>query len=174
MGDTKTEPGPGGTRHRPDRRVHFHDPAAPAATVVVPSVFVSVRDEQCRVLLVRRRDSGSWELPGGRVDVGESAVGTAVREVAEETGLQVRITGLVGLFTDPAYVVEAADGGEIRQQFVVCMHAWVVGGSPAPDMTETVEVAWFDPAEALALQTEQGARLLIEHALSGAIEPHLT
>jgi hypothetical protein len=36
------------------------------------------------------------------------------------------------------------------------------------------EVAWFDPAEALALPTEQGARLLIEHALSGAIEPHLT
>jgi 8-oxo-dGTP pyrophosphatase MutT (NUDIX family) len=54
-------------------RIHFHDPDAPAPTVVAPSVFVAVRNDRGKLLLVRRCDSGTWELPGGRVDVGESA-----------------------------------------------------------------------------------------------------
>jgi ADP-ribose pyrophosphatase YjhB (NUDIX family) len=87
------------------RRVYVHDSAAPTAAVVIPSVFVAARDGRGRLLLVRRSDSGAWELPGGRVDIGESALDTAVRETAEESGVSVRITGLVGLFTDPAHVV---------------------------------------------------------------------
>ena len=113
------------------RRVHFHDPEAPVAVVVAPSVFVAARNDDGRLLLVRRCDSGTWELPGGRVDVGESAPAAAVRETAEESGLQVRITGLVGLFTDPAHVVEPAVGGEIRQQFVVCFHGYARRRHPA-------------------------------------------
>jgi hypothetical protein len=73
------------------RQVHFHDPNAPRADRVVPSAFVAVRDEQDRLLLVRRRDSGKCELPGGRVDVGESAVDAAVRETIEEAGVRVQI-----------------------------------------------------------------------------------
>lgn len=155
------------------RRVHFRDPDAPVATVVTPSVFVAVREEQGRLLLVRRCDSGAWELPGGRVDVGESAVEAALRETAEETGLRVRITGLVGLFTDPAHLVEAATGGEIRQQFVVCFHGWAVRGRPRPDGHETADAAWYDPADVAALALEPGARRWIHHALAGASEPHL-
>ena len=73
------------TTERPtcSRQVFFHDPAGPTATVVVPSVFVAVLGAGNRLLLVRRCDSGTWELPGGRVDVGESAVEAAVRETAE-------------------------------------------------------------------------------------------
>lgn len=154
------------------RTVHFRDPEAPVATVVTPSVFVAVREEQGRLLLVRRCDSGGWELPGGRVDIGESAVEAAVRETAEEAGLRVRITGLVGLFTDPAHVVEAA-AGEIRQQFVVCFHGWAVWGPPHHDGRETADAAWFDPADVKALTLEPGARRWIHHALAGESEPHL-
>src|SRR5215212_9055650 len=89
------------------RRVHFHDPTAPAATVIVPSVFVAVRGPAERLLLVRRCDSGTWELPGGRVDIGETAVDAAIRETAEEAGVHVVVTGLVGIFTDPGLVVRA-------------------------------------------------------------------
>ena len=71
-----------------NRLVYFHDPAAPPATVVAPSVFVAVRGRGGRLLLVRRCDSGTWELPGGRVDVGETAVEAAVRETAEEAGVR--------------------------------------------------------------------------------------
>jgi ADP-ribose pyrophosphatase YjhB (NUDIX family) len=104
------------------RRVHFHDGEAPVAAVVAPSVFVAARDGRDR-LLVRRWDSGAWELPGGRVEVGESVLDAAVRETVEESGVLVRITGVVGLFTDPAHVVVSATGREVRQQFVVCLPA---------------------------------------------------
>jgi 8-oxo-dGTP diphosphatase len=154
------------------RRVYVHDSAAPAAAVVTPSVFVAARDGRGHLLLVRRSDSGAWELPGGRVDVGESALEAAVRETAEESGVQVRITGLVGLFTDPAHVVVSA-GEEVRQQFVVCLHARAVGGRPVPDQHETIDAAWFEPADVAGLVVEPGADRWITWALSGALEPHL-
>ena len=111
------------------RQVHFHDPDAPVASVVAPSVFVAARDERDRLLLVRRRDTGTWELPGGRVDVGESAVDAAVRETSEEAGVRVQVVGLVGLFTDPAHVVRSTLG-DVRQQFVVCFRARPIWGRP--------------------------------------------
>src|SRR3954452_16867087 len=92
------------------RDVYYHDPAAPPATVVVPSVFVAVHDQDDRLLMVQRCDSGDWELPGGRVDVGESAVAAAQREVAEETGVVVHVTGLIGLYTDPGFIVRVRVG----------------------------------------------------------------
>ena len=135
-------------------------------------MFVAVRNRRRQLLLVRRFDSGAWELPGGRVDVGESAVEAAVRETFEEAGVRVRITGLVGLFTDPGYVVESADRAETRQQFVVCFHAWVVSGRPRADLHETSEVAWFDPGMVLAQRLEPGALMWIRHALSAMTTPH--
>src|SRR5947209_5294112 len=97
------------------RRVFFHHKSAPTATVVTPSVFVAVLSATDELLVVRRCDSGAWELPGGRVDVGEDAVTTAVRETAEESGLRVTVTGIVGLFTDPGVVVRSPTG-QVRQQ----------------------------------------------------------
>jgi 8-oxo-dGTP diphosphatase len=115
------------------RQVHFHDPSAPVATAVVPSAFVVVRGTADRLLLVRRCDSGAWELPGGRVDIGESVVEAAVRETAEEAGVRVTVTGLVGVFTDPALVVRASDG-EVRQQFAVIFRATALDGDPHGDL----------------------------------------
>jgi 8-oxo-dGTP pyrophosphatase MutT (NUDIX family) len=89
------------------RQLHFYDAGALVATEVTSSAFVAARDEHGALLLVRRCDSGSWELPGGRVEVGVSVCGAGVRETAEEADVQVHITGLVGLFTEPGHVVVA-------------------------------------------------------------------
>ena len=155
------------------RQVHFHDADAPMATVVTPSVFVATRNEQGALLLVRRCDSGTWELPGGQVDVGESVSRAGVRETAEEAGVHVRVTGLVGLFTDPGHVVTAAGSGATRQQFVVCLYARAVRGDPRPDGQETSAAAWFNPQAAAALSIEPGTARWIRYALSGVAEPHL-
>ena len=96
-----------------------------------------------------------------------------MRGTSEESGRRMRITGLVGLFTDPAHVVEAAMGDEIRQQFVLCFHGWAVWGRPHPDGHETTAAAWFEPAAVEALTLEPGARRWIHHALAGASEPYL-
>jgi 8-oxo-dGTP diphosphatase len=153
------------------RQVYFHDRAAPRASCVVPSVFVVARRGD-RLLLVRRCDSGMWELPGGRVDVGENATDAAVREVAEEAGVTVEVTGLVGLFTDPGHVVRSREG-EVRQQFALVFRARVLRGVPHPDMSETSEAAWVATADLAGLPMERPARLWISETLDDAAPPYL-
>jgi hypothetical protein len=96
---------------------------APAASRVAPCAFAAVRDITGRMLLVRRCDTGDWELPGGHVDPGESASDAAVRETAEESGITVEVTGLVGIYTDPGHVIADPRAGLVRQPFAVCFHA---------------------------------------------------
>ncbi len=61
-------------------------------------VFGIIFDSQKRVLLCHRRDYDLWNLPGGGVESGESPWNTVVREIKEETGLDVAIAKLVGVY----------------------------------------------------------------------------
>lgn len=145
---------------------YYDDPAAPAVNSVVPSVTAAVRDPDGRLLLIHKVDNGYWALPGGGHDPGESITDTAVREVREETGVAVRITGLVGTYTDPRHVM-AYDDGEVRQQFSLCFHAVPLddAGTPRPDGTETSEASWVEPTDVPDLSIHPSMRLRIQHAL---------
>ena len=99
------------------RQEYYHDAEAPPANSMTPTAFAAVRDDQGRVLLVRRRDSGNWELPGGRVELGESVTTAAEREVVEESGVAIKVTRLAGVYTDPGHVMVYPATGEARQQF---------------------------------------------------------
>jgi 8-oxo-dGTP diphosphatase len=68
-----------------------------------------VRDDRDRLLLVRRGqdpEKGRWSVPGGRVEPGETGQDAVVREVFEETGVRVVVTGVAGYVERPA-----PDGG---------------------------------------------------------------
>ncbi len=68
----------------------------------VPTVDVVVHEAGLGVVLVERRNPPhGWALPGGFVDYGETVERAAVREAAEETGLDVELTGLLGVYSDP-------------------------------------------------------------------------
>ena len=140
---------------------YYHDPAAPAATVVAPCAFAVVRDDGYSVLLVRRVDDGLWELPGGQVQLGESALTAVVRETAEESGVSVQVTGLVGVYTDPSHVIVYPETGEARQQFAVCFHAVPLGGEPRSDGAETCDAAWVrvDELDRLVMHPAMRRRL---------------
>ncbi|MGW1682109.1 NUDIX hydrolase [Saccharopolyspora sp. NPDC002376] len=94
----------------PRQTEYYHDPNAPAANSLAPTSFAVVRDAQRRVLLVQRIDTRNWELPGGNVNVGESAPDAAVREVNEEAGVLITVTGLAGVYTDPGHVIVYSSG----------------------------------------------------------------
>ena len=70
-----------------------------------PCVGAVVRDQADQLLLIRRGrepSRGSWSLPGGRVEPGETLEQAVVREVREETGLDVRVGAPVGRVVIPA------------------------------------------------------------------------
>lgn len=95
------------------RTEHYHDPNAPRATTLVPATSAVIFDAEGRVLLHRRADNGLWSRPGGAMEIGETVKQCVVREVLEETGLDVRPTALVGIYSDPRHVIEYEDG-EVR------------------------------------------------------------
>ena len=64
--------------------------------------FALILDGQSRLLLCRRKKDGKWNLPGGHVEAKEAPWDTAVREVREEIGLDVRVERLRGVYSVPS------------------------------------------------------------------------
>jgi 8-oxo-dGTP pyrophosphatase MutT (NUDIX family) len=151
---------------------YFNDPAAPAANSIVPSVTAIVRNDAGELLLVHKTDNNLWALPGGGVDPGESVTMAVVREVKEETGIDVEVDDLVGVYTNPRHVM-AYDDGEVRQQFSLCFRGRPVGGQLGTS-SETKEVA-FVKAEGLdELDIHPSMRLRIVHGLTRPVgQPYI-
>jgi ADP-ribose pyrophosphatase YjhB (NUDIX family) len=155
------------------RRIDFYDdPKAPNATTVVPSANVVVVNDDGEILLIRRSDNDNWALPGGAMDLGESLPQAAKRETAEETGVDVEITGLVGIYTDPRHVILYTSNNEARQEFSVVFVGRRVGGTPTTS-AESTEVRWVGAAEIRSLPMDRSMRMRLDHYLAAPQEVHL-
>lgn len=150
---------------------HLNDPDAPRATRVVPAASAVITDEQGHVLLGKRTDNTLWTIPGGTMKSGETIAETAIREVKEETGIDVEVVSLIGIYSNPNHVVEYSDG-EVRQQFSVCFACRRVGGELATS-DETSEVGYFSPDELEHMEIHPSIRLRIQHSLETRSEPYL-
>ncbi len=146
------------------RRDYYGDPDAPRPNAIVPAVTAVVSDEEGRLLMIRRVDNDLWALPGGAVEIGESVSSAVVREVHEETGIDVEVTGLVGVYSDPKHVI-AYDDGEVRQQFSLCFRARPIGGA-LRGSSESSEIAWIEQGEFASLNMHPAQRLRVEHSLT--------
>lgn len=154
---------------------HWQDPDAPEPTSRKPSASVLVHDEVGRVLLLRRTDNGLWTIPTGGLRKGETIRQCAIRECREETGIDVEISGLVGVFSDPGHVIEYRRGKkvtEVRQPVNVCLHARPVGGQLAPGSGEASEVRWVQQGDIGGYDIHPALRRRIEHGLTDS-EPHI-
>lgn len=120
--------------------VHFNDPKVAAV------IFI---EQDHRVLLVRRAfdpERGKWALPAGFIDDGEIPAEAAVREVREETGLEVEITRLVN-------VCAGSDTGEAS---IVIIYAAQVTGGTAQPLDDADDLLWYaahDPLPELAFES---------------------
>jgi ADP-ribose pyrophosphatase YjhB (NUDIX family) len=153
------------------KRDYYDDPAAPAANTIVVAVTAAVRNDQGELLLIERTDNGLWALPGGAQDLGESVIQAAQREVQEETGVEVEVTGLSGIYSDPRHVI-AYDDGEVRQEFSLCFHAKPLGGHLRPS-SESRQAHWVSPDSLSDLKIHPSMRLRIDHALKQHSQPYL-
>jgi ADP-ribose pyrophosphatase YjhB (NUDIX family) len=148
---------------------YYHEANAPKANSLVPGASAIVADDQGRILLQRRSDNARWALPGGVMDIGESIGQAIVREVREETGLEVEPENIVGIYSDPGHVF-AYDDGEVRQQFSVCFACRIVGGE-LQISEESSDVAFFSPEEIEGLDMHESIRLRIQHYLERRPRP---
>jgi 8-oxo-dGTP pyrophosphatase MutT (NUDIX family) len=152
------------------RTDYYDDPDAPQPNSMVVAASALVTDSDGRILLLRRSDSGNWALPGGTMELGESLPGCAIREVLEETGLTIEITGLVGTYTDPRHVIAYADG-EVRQQFNICFTGRITGGS-LTESEESTALRFVAPDELEALPIHHTQQLRLTHFLTRGGEPY--
>ena len=119
--------------------------------------------EREKVLLTRREDNDRWCLPGGGMDPGESAAETCIRETLEETGLKVRVTRLIGIYTSPDLVIEYT-GGDRIQPVAFSFEAEVVGGELTLS-DETTEFGYFSLEEMDALDLMEHHKERIQDAV---------
>lgn len=97
-------------------------------------VACAIFDDDGRVLLSRRGDFNTWNLPGGRLDSGEALMDAAAREVREETGIVAHVERVVGVYY--------ADGWD---RLTVLYAGWPLGGSLKQRTAETRANAFFPP-----------------------------
>jgi ADP-ribose pyrophosphatase YjhB (NUDIX family) len=110
--------------------------------IIVPGVRAIVLDSEQRLLLEMQSAFGSWALPHGCVDLGESALDAVIRETYEETGIEIVEAGLFGIYTSPDYSVTYPNGDEV-QTFTIAFLAEAWQGELRPDYEEVSELGFF-------------------------------
>lgn len=151
---------------------YFHDPNAPKANSIRPAVSAFVLDASGRLLMIRRTDNDRYAIPGGQQEVGETLAQAVSREVLEETGVDVEVVGLVGLYSNPHHVI-AYDDGEVRQEFSICFRARYISGELRTS-SESKEVHWVAQEQLHTLDIHPSIQLRIAHGFEALPTPYFT
>ena len=116
-----------------------------------------ILNDKGEILLQRRGDNGKWRFPGGCIELGETPQEAAIRETKEETGLDVEVGRLIGVYTDCN--VEYPNG-DMVQSTCITFELHVIGGELNCDQQETLELKYFPLEEAPEMGCKQHADML--------------
>ena len=108
-----------------------------------------VQRDDGALLIIQRRDTGTWSFPAGYCDLGENVAKTAVRELLEETGYRIRISRLLGIYSNPQFHYTFKNGDKVKNVGVVFL-ASVNGGVPKPEPSEIMAIDWLQPEQVLS------------------------
>ncbi len=107
----------------------YESSSVDARTKTRVGVAVLIRDQENRILLEKRKDSSVWGFPGGRIEPGETIAQAAVREIFEETGLNVEVVRLLGVYSDPlTHIVTYLDNGDRVHIIDILLEAQILSG----------------------------------------------
>ena len=131
-----------------------------------------IRDETGKILMQRRADNDFWGMPGGNVEIGESIEESTAREVYEETGLEVRVERLIGIYSSPEYYSFMSYPDDTVVHYITHVFAcdYVAGELKVSD--ESTDLGYF-AADNLPEQSLLSHRIRIEDALTGLVAPFI-
>ncbi|WP_049943800.1 HAD-IIA family hydrolase [Haloarcula argentinensis] len=109
-----------------------------------PGVGAVILNESGEVLLLKRADKEQWALPTGTVERGEAVEEAILREVQEETGLQITVDRLTGVYSHPEQQVFSYPSGETVHFVTNCFLCSVDGGTLEADQDEALDVRFAD------------------------------
>lgn len=118
-----------------------------------------------RVLIIRRAAgiaTGIYTLPGGVVEAGETLTQAVIREVREETSIEIEPVTLAG-FRET--ILHDKDGKASRHFVILCFAARWLSGEPVPDLSEISEAVWRLPEELNSLKTTDGLYEIVRQAM---------
>lgn len=122
-------------------KIYYHNSKAPRPNQsILPSVHGVVINESREILLHRREDSPLWAIPGGKIKIDESVEQCLKREMREELGVEVSAKRLLGVYTDPSYIL--ALGNQVQRVFLIVFLCVIKKGKPKLT-NETEEYRWF-------------------------------
>ena len=124
-----------------------------------------------KVLLTKRADNGLWCLPSGGVDPGECVEETILREVHEETGLTVRVLRLVGVYSDPDWLV-VYDEHNAVQIVALSFEAEITSGEPGLS-DETSDWGYFSLEEVEEMDMLLNHRQRMKDALAEQVSAYI-
>jgi ADP-ribose pyrophosphatase YjhB (NUDIX family) len=114
--------------------------------IILVGVAVLVINDDYELLLQKKRD-GTWAIPGGFMELGESAEDTGRREIAEETGLRLGNMKLISVFSGEEHFVKLANGDEYYPVTIAFVTNEITGGCLKADGEEGTEVRFFKPTD---------------------------
>jgi ADP-ribose pyrophosphatase YjhB (NUDIX family) len=147
----------------------FGDRIGRQAHLTIGCSAIIFNEKREKILLTRRTDNGRWCLPGGMMEAGESLMEACVREVEEETGLQVKVVRLIGVYSTPHRIIEYADGNR-KQQVAHSFEAEVIGGALTLS-DETTEFGYFTIGEIKNMDLMEHHHERIEDCLANQTTP---
>lgn len=110
--------------------------------IIINSSVVCITNEKGEILLQKRSTKDDvWGLPGGAVELGESIEEAAIREVKEETGFDIKIDNLVGVYSK--YFIQYRNG-DCVQAICTLFKGSITGGDKNVDNIETFDLQFFD------------------------------
>jgi 8-oxo-dGTP pyrophosphatase MutT (NUDIX family) len=110
--------------------------------ILNPSVAAVIRDDAGRLLLQEKSSGEAWSLPAGGIEPGETPQEAIIREVREETGWDVRVEQILGVFGGTAFRYTYPSGDRV-EYVVTLFRCAIIGGDGVPTDSETRSMRYF-------------------------------